>query len=99
MALVLVYRREEGFIVKSGNPLGVKFLEDLVRTDIQFVNREPGSGVRQWLDLHFNRLGIQPEMVPGYLHVVNSHTEVAQAVRGAKPMSGSGSRQLPGNLD
>ena len=82
MALVLVYRREEGLIVKPGNPLGIRSLEDLVRTDIRFVNREPGSGVRQWLDLRLNRLGMQPEMIPGYSHAVNSHPDVARAVRG-----------------
>ena len=80
MALVLVYRREEGLIVKPGNPLGIRALEDLGRTDIQFVNREPGSGVRQWLELRFNRLGIQAELVPGYAHVVNSHSDVARTI-------------------
>ena len=90
MALVLVYRREEGLIVKPGNPLGFRSLEDLVRTDIQFVNREPGSGVRQWLDLRLNRLGIQSEMVPGYSHVVNSHPDVARAIREGKADVGIG---------
>ena len=80
MALVLVYQREEGLIVRTGNPLGIRSLQDLVRTDIRFVNRETGSGVRQWLDLRLNQLGIQPEMVTGYFHVVNSHPDVAQVI-------------------
>ncbi len=90
MALILVYRREEGLIVQSGNPKGVRSLEDLVRSDILFVNREPGSGVRQWLDLRLNRSGIQPEMVPGYRHVVNSHPDVARTVREGKADVGIG---------
>jgi molybdate-binding protein len=90
MALVLVYQREEGLIVRPGNPLGIWSLEDLVRTDILFVNREPGSGVRQWLDVRFNRLAIQPEMVPGYSHVVNSHLDVARAVLEGKADVGIG---------
>jgi putative molybdopterin biosynthesis protein len=80
VALIQVYRREEGLIVQPGNPLGITSLEDLARPDILFVNREPGSGVRQWLDLRLQQLGIQPEMLPGYLHVVGSHAGVAQAV-------------------
>ncbi len=80
MALVQIYRREEGLIVRSGNPSGIHSLDDLVRPDIRFVNREPGSGVRQWLEHQFHRLGIQSEMVPGYSNVVNSHLEVAQTV-------------------
>ncbi len=90
MALVLIYRREEGLIVRPGNPLGIKSLEDLARADVLFVNREPGSGVRQWLELHFNRLGIQPEMVPGYANVVNSHPDVARAVGEGRADAGIG---------
>jgi putative molybdopterin biosynthesis protein len=90
MALVQVYRRVEGFIVKPGNRLGIKSVEDLARADILFVNREAGSGVRQWLDLHLNRLGIQPEMIPGYLHGVHSHSDVARTIAEGKADAGIG---------
>jgi molybdate-binding protein/DNA-binding transcriptional ArsR family regulator len=90
MALILVFRREEGLIVKPGNPKGLRSLEDLVRPEIQFLNREPGSGVRQWLELHFQRLGIRPEMVPGYSQVVHSHSELARAVREGRADAGIG---------
>jgi putative molybdopterin biosynthesis protein len=90
VALVQIYRREEGLMVKPGNPLGVRSLDDLARSDVRFVNREPGSGVRQWLDLHLARLGIQAEMVPGYAHTVYSHIEVAQAVRNSESDAGIG---------
>jgi putative molybdopterin biosynthesis protein len=90
MALVQIYRREEGLMVKPGNPLGIRSLEDLARQDVRFVNREPGSGVRQWLDLHLARLGIQTERVRGYAHAVHSHSEVARAVRDSEPDAGLG---------
>lgn len=90
IALVLVFRREEGLIVRPGNPLGFRSLEDLVRPDILFVNREPGSGVRQWLEHHLNRLGIRPEMIPGYSTVVHSHSGVAQAVLEGRADAGIG---------
>jgi putative molybdopterin biosynthesis protein len=90
IALVKVYRREEGLMVKPGNPLGIHSLEDLVRPDILVVNREPGSGVRQWLDLHLQRLGIQAQMVRGYSHVVHSHSEVASAIREGRADAGIG---------
>jgi putative molybdopterin biosynthesis protein len=90
MALVLVYRREEGLLVKSGNPFGIRSLEDLARPDIRFVNREPGSGVRQWLNLRMNRLGIQTELVPGYTRVVHSHPDVAREIRTGEADAGIG---------
>jgi putative molybdopterin biosynthesis protein len=90
MALVQIYRREEGLMVKPGNPLGVRSLEDLARQDILFVNREPGSGVRQWLDLHLSRLGIQAEQVRGYAHIVQSHVEVARAIQEGRADTGIG---------
>ena len=90
MALVQVYRREEGLIVRSGSPLGIRSLEDLARPDILFVNREAGSGVRQWLDLRLMQLGIRSEMIPGYLNVMHSHTGVARVIRDGKADVGIG---------
>lgn len=81
MALIQMYRREEGLMVKAGNPLGIRSLEDLARPDVVLVNREAGSGVRQWLDLNLARLGIQPAAVRGYASVVHSHASVARAVQ------------------
>jgi putative molybdopterin biosynthesis protein len=80
VALVQIFRREEGLMVKPGNPLGIRSLEDLARPDIDFVNREPGSGVRQWLDLHLQRLGIPVRQVRGYENLANSHTGVARRI-------------------
>jgi molybdate-binding protein/DNA-binding HxlR family transcriptional regulator len=90
MALVEVFRREEGLIVKPGNPLGIKSLEDLRRADIQFVNRESGSGVRQWLDIRLESLGIQADRINGYAQVVHSHNAVARTVHNGKADTGLG---------
>ena len=35
---------EEGLVVRTGNPKGIRKPEDLARRGIRFVNREPGSG-------------------------------------------------------
>jgi molybdate-binding protein/DNA-binding HxlR family transcriptional regulator len=90
MALVEVYRREEGLMMKPGNPLGIKSLEDLARPEIQFVNRESGSGVRQWLDLRLEQLGIQPETIHGYTRVAHSHNAIARAIHEGKADTGVG---------
>lgn len=90
MALVQVYRRVEGFIVRPGNPLKIRTLDDLSRWDVRLVNREPGSGVRTWLDLNLKRLGIPPETVRGYSDVVHSHDSVARQIAAARADAGVG---------
>jgi putative molybdopterin biosynthesis protein len=80
MSLVQFFRREEGLILRPDNPLGITSLEDVTRPDVRFVNREPGSGVRQWLDLQLDRLGIPAETISGFSDVVHSHHAVARAI-------------------
>lgn len=80
MAIVRLYHREEGVIVREGNPKRIRGLEDLARPGVAFVNREPGSGVRVWLDQRLGRLGIPPASINGYDTVAHSHEAVAQAV-------------------
>lgn len=46
--------------------------------------------MRQWLDLHLQRLDIQPEAVSGYSYVVHSHPEVAGAIRSGQADAGLG---------
>jgi molybdate-binding protein/DNA-binding HxlR family transcriptional regulator len=84
MALVQVFRREEGLMTKPGNPLAIRSLEDLARPDVLFMNRESGSGVRQWLDLQLSQMGIQPGSINGYTKIVHSHNAVARAVQEGK---------------
>lgn len=90
MGLVTVFRREEGLIVQKNNPLEIKTLYDLVRPDIRFMNREPGSGVRQWLDMQLTRLGIEQRLIPGYPDFVRSHYSVAKVVQDGRADAGVG---------
>ncbi len=90
IALIKIYRREEGLIVPPGNPLRLNTLEDLARENVRLVNREPGSGVRQWFDLELERAGLKPEQLQGYTHIVGSHDEVARAVRAGVADTGIG---------
>ncbi len=42
--------RQQGLIVPKGNPRQIRALEDLVRDDVVFVNRQRGAGTRVLLD-------------------------------------------------
>ncbi len=72
--------REQGLILPPGNPKGIKSLEDLVRPEIRFVNRQPGAGTRVLLDYHLERLGLDPKEIQGYENEENTHLGVAVAV-------------------
>ena len=72
--------RMQGFYVKQGNPLKIKSWEDLIRSDLRLVNREPGSGTRVLLDEQLRFMGINRLDIKGYENVEKSHTAVAIAV-------------------
>jgi putative molybdopterin biosynthesis protein len=75
----LVYR-DQGLIVGRGNPKRIKGIEDLARTDISFINRQPGSGTRILLDYRLNQIGLNPADIIGYQHEEFTHMAVAVAV-------------------
>ena len=77
-------------MVAPGNPLSVNTLDDLLRPNIGFVNRQRGSGTRVLLDYHLGQLGIEPASVPGYDREEYSHLTVAAAVSGGSANVGLG---------
>lgn len=80
MCLVTLSHRQQGFMVRPGNPLQITGFSDLKRPDLIFINRKPGSGTRMWLDQNVRALGMTPEEINGYDHEVLTHSEVGQAV-------------------
>lgn len=75
----LVYRFE-GFYVVKGNPKKVSSLQDLVRPDVRFVNRERGSGARVLLDEKLRLTNIPHYLINGYHDEEMSHMAVASKV-------------------
>ncbi len=94
--LVRGYDREQGFVVAQGNPKKIRGVEDLFRSDVSFINRNPGSGTRILLDtlirkvaeskgLDFKQLASQ---IRGYEVETKSHSAVAVAVLHGKADAG-----------
>jgi putative molybdopterin biosynthesis protein len=71
---------EEGFVVSSGNPKGIRKAEDLARRNVRFANREPGSGSRALLDRLLEQAGIEHQKVTGYERVAFGHLAAAYHV-------------------
>jgi molybdopterin molybdotransferase/putative molybdopterin biosynthesis protein len=87
MALV---RREQGLIVKKGNPKRIKSLRDLSNPQVQFVNRQRGAGTRVLLDYHLNLMTIPQSSIVGYSQEEYTHLGVATAVASGRADCGLG---------
>jgi putative molybdopterin biosynthesis protein len=72
--------RVQGLIVPRGNPKNISTLADLARSDVQFVNRQRGSGTRVLLDFQLRQLGIDPRAIAGYDREQYTHLAVAADV-------------------
>lgn len=89
VVMTLVYR-EQGLIVPKGNPKGIASLEDLLRDDVLFVNRQKGAGTRVLLDFKLRQMGIDPLRIRGYEREEFTHLAVAAAVAGGSADVGLG---------
>ena len=78
--VVTFARWEEGLVIASGNPKGIRNVEDLARRNVRFVNREPGSGSRGLLDKLLERAGMDAHKVQGYDRVAYGHLAAAFCV-------------------
>ena len=84
MQVITLAHREQGLMTAPGNPKAIRELADLVREDITFINRNPGSGTRLWLDSHLLAEGIPAERIRGYETAVSTHTACASLVHQRK---------------
>ena len=88
MILVKGVRRIQGLMVASGNPQGIKGIEDLTR--IKYVNRQRGAGTRVLLDYKLKQAGISPSEIDGYDAEASTHMAVAAQVAGGDADCGMG---------
>lgn len=85
----LVYR-EQGLMVRKGNPKGIHGLEDLSRKEVSFINRQKGSGTRILLDHSLKSLPLKPRDIHGYEKEEYTHIAIASAVAGGIADAGLG---------
>ena len=88
--VVALVGRDQGLMVKRGNPRGVKSLQDLSRSDVRFVNRQRGAGTRVLLDYHLNLMTIPAERIVGYNQEEYTHLGVAAAIASGRADCGLG---------
>lgn len=88
--LIHLVQRDQGLIVKPGNPKEIHGIEDLGRKDVSFINRQVGSGTRILLDYKLNQLGIKADAINGYQNEEFTHMAVAVSVLGGSEDAGLG---------
>lgn len=72
--------RQQGFLVQSGNPKGIKKIADLVSDNVRFINRQLGSGTRIRFDYLLEKARIKPQDITGYNDVETKHFAIAQRI-------------------
>ncbi len=90
LKLVTLVLRDNGLIVRRGNPKAIRGIEDLVRPDVTFINRQGGSGTRILLDYRLKELGLSPVDIRGYGVEEFTHMAVAVAVLAGSADAGLG---------
>ena len=88
--VIALVGREQGLLVKRGNPKQVKSLNDLSRSDVRFVNRQRGAGTRVLLDYHLKLMTNPPESIVGYSQEEYTHLAVAAAIASGRADCGLG---------
>jgi putative molybdopterin biosynthesis protein len=82
--MVTLAYRTQGLLLAQGNPKGIHSISDLTRKSVTFINRNPGSGTRLWLDREIHRLELTPNRIRGYGEFVHTHSEAALAVQSGR---------------
>ncbi|MBL8078632.1 MAG: molybdopterin biosynthesis protein [Anaerolineales bacterium] len=88
--VIALVGRDQGLMIKKGNPKGIKSLGDLSRPEVQFVNRQRGAGTRVLLDYHLDLMKLSFESIAGYASEEYTHLGVAAAVASDRADCGLG---------
>ncbi|OUS39327.1 MolR family transcriptional regulator ['Osedax' symbiont bacterium Rs2_46_30_T18] len=72
--------RRMGLMVKADNPKQILLLQDVVDSDVQFINREPASGTRLLFEELLQRQDLPVESIIGFDDVEYTHSAIAAYV-------------------
>ncbi|MFX0096725.1 MAG: molybdopterin biosynthesis protein [Candidatus Hodarchaeota archaeon] len=105
--IVRGYKRKQGLIIPKGNPKQIHGLDDLLRTDVVFINRIPGSGTRVLLDSKLSELSRNRHQtfeeisanIEGFGVEAKTHSAVAAAILYKKADAGLGIETVAKNYD
>lgn len=79
--LVRGLSRLQGILTKKGNPKEIKSLKDIAEKDLNFVNRQNGSGTRILLDYLLEKENLKKTNIKGYTFELATHMMVASSIK------------------
>lgn len=91
--------REQGILIKKGNPLKIESVSDIARPKIRMVNRPLGTGTRLLLDQELKAAGLREDKIEGYDNEVRSHLDVGLDILAGRADAGLGIHAVAGLLD
>ena len=86
--LVQLAMREQGLLVGKANPKGINGIEDLLRPDVVFINRQAGSGTRVLFDYCLHQRGLPAKEINGYDQEEFTHMSIAVNVLSGRADAG-----------
>ena len=75
-----IAKTDAGWLVRRGNPLGLRGARDVVRTKARLANRPPGAGARLLLDAELRRAAVDRQHVTGYDRELAGQSDAGRAV-------------------
>jgi molybdate transport repressor ModE-like protein len=88
--IISLATRRQGIMVAKGNPKNIWDIDDLMRKDVQFVNRQQGAGTRMILDLLLNQKGKSGRDINGYEDIEMTHAAIAAYILCGRADAGLG---------
>jgi putative molybdopterin biosynthesis protein len=80
--------RQQGLLLASGNPLGIRDLADLAKTGARIIERQEGAGSRLLLRHLLQQAGVALETLQMLPHPARGHLEAGLAVCGGQADAG-----------
>ncbi|MBB2960128.1 molybdate transport repressor ModE-like protein [Methylobacterium sp. R2-1] len=94
LAVVPLFRREQGLMLAAGNPLRLETLSDIAARQARFVNRQRGAGTRIWFERLCAEAGLTPEAIVGHHTEEFTHQAVAALIATGAADVGMGTRAV-----
>jgi molybdate transport repressor ModE-like protein len=93
-----LFEREQGLLLAPGNPRGIRTLADLTGPGLRYVNRQKGSGTRDWFDRMLAQAGLPATAIHGYTVEEFTHQAVAAVIACGAADAGLGVRAAADRL-
>lgn len=90
VVVVNFVQREQGILVRPGNPKDVRVFSDLALKKLSIVNRQLGAGTRVLFDHFIEKEKLHPTDFIGYDQIETTHIGLAMAISSGRADAGLG---------